>query len=152
MRIFVDADAFPRALKEILFRAADRARVPAILVANQTMGLPKSEYVSIRIVDDGPDIADDRIAEWVEEGDLVVTADIPLADRVVRAGAYALDPRGEFYTEENVTQRLAMRDLLDSLRTEGRITGGGPPAFNKKDAQAFANQLDRFLAKHAKNG
>ncbi len=148
MQIFVDADAFPRPLKEILYRAAERVRVPVILVANQVMRIPESEFISLRHVDDGPDIADDRIVEWVEAGDLVITADVPLAARVVDEGACALDPRGDFFTAENVKDRLATRDLMDALRTDGTITGGGPAVFGKKDAQTFANALDRFLTKH----
>ena len=150
MQIFVDADAFPRALKEILFRAVERVRVPLILVANQTMRLPDSDLISIRIVADGPDMADDSIVDWLEPGDLVVTADVPLADRIVEKGGYALDPRGDFYTEANVKQRLATRNLMDELRGTGLVTGG-PPTFNQKDAQSFANQLDRFLTKHCRD-
>ncbi len=150
MQIFVDADAFPRALKEILFRAVERVRVPLVFVANQVMRLPESDLISFRHVDDGPDIADDRIAEWVQEGDLVITADLPLADRVVEKGGYALDPRGDLYTETNIKQRVATRNLMDELRGIGEITGG-PAAFNKKDVQAFGNQLDRFLTKYCGN-
>ncbi len=149
MQIFVDADAFPRALKEILYRAVERVRVPLIMVANQTMGLPESEFITMRTVPDGPDVADDSIVEWVEPGDLVVTADLPLADRVVDKGATALDPRGELYTDVNIKQRRATRDLMDELRGTGMITGG-PAVFNKKDVQAFVNQLDRFLTKRLK--
>ena len=148
MQIIVDADAFPRALKEIVYRAAERTRVPLVLVANQPLKVPSSEFISFRLVSDGPDVADDRIVEWVEPGDLVITADLPLADRVVDKGAYALDPRGDCYTETNIKQRLATRDLMQALRSRGEIAAG-PAPFNKKDAQAFANGLDRFLTKRS---
>ena len=150
MRILVDADALPKAAQKVLFRAVERVGVPMILVTNQYVRVPKSEYISSMTVPPGPDIADDRIVEMVQPGDLVVTADIPLADRVVSKGAYALNPRGELYTEDNVKDRLATRDLMSGLRDGGMITGG-PPAFNPKDVQAFANQLDRFLMKHCRS-
>lgn len=146
MRIYVDADGFPKMAKDILIRAALRLRVPVVFVANKTIRLEPSELISSLIVPEGPDIADDRIAELAEPGDLVVTADIPLADRVVDKGAFALNPRGKLYTEENIKDRLAMRDLLSDLRDGGLMTGG-PPAFGRKDCQAFADQLDRFLVK-----
>ncbi|NIA14394.1 MAG: YaiI/YqxD family protein [Nitrospiraceae bacterium] len=147
MQILVDADALPGAIRLVLFRAAERVRVPLVLVANQSLRVPESAYISSLAAPSGPDGADDRITELVEPGDLVVTADIPLADRVVEKGACALDPRGQLHTEETIKHRLAMRDLMDQLRTDGAITGG-PPAFNRKDVQAFANQLDRFLTRH----
>ncbi|MDD5099734.1 MAG: YaiI/YqxD family protein [Syntrophales bacterium] len=144
MQIYVDADGFPRAAKEILIRAALRLRVPVVFVANKPVRREPSPLISSLLVPGGPDIADDRIAELVGPGDLVITADIPLADRVVSKGAFALNPRGKLYTEENVKDRLAVRDLLSELRDGGLITGG-PPTFGKKDCQAFADQLDRFL-------
>ena len=144
MQIYVDADGFPRAAKEILIRAALRLRVPIVFVANKPIPLEPSLLISTMLVPEGPDIADDRIAALAEPGDLVVTADIPLADRVVTKGAYALNPRGKLYTEENIKDRLSVRDLLSELRDGGMMTGG-PPAFGKKDCQAFADQLDRFL-------
>jgi uncharacterized protein YaiI (UPF0178 family) len=146
MRIIVDADALPQAIQGILFRAAERRELALILVACRYIQTPNSERVSSITVPTGPDAADDRIAKMVEPGDLVITADIPLADRVVAAGGYALDPRGELLTEDNVKQRLAMRDLLDDLRNAGTITGG-PASFGAKASQAFANQLDRFLTR-----
>ena len=149
MQILVDADAFPNAVEKVLFKAVERVGVPLILVTNQCVRVPKSQYISSLTVPPGPDVADDRIVEMVQKGDLVVTADIPLADRVVSKGAYALNPRGELYTEDNVKDRLATRDLMHGLRDGGMITGG-PPAFNPKDVQAFANQLDRFLTKHCR--
>ncbi len=147
MQILIDADATPVVIKDILFRAVERNKIQLILVANQQMKFPKSEYISSIIVAAGPDEADDRIAEIVQAGDLVITADIPLADRVVTRGGYALNPRGEFYTEANIKERLAMRDLMDELRNIG-INTGGQGAFSSRDRQEFANQLDRFLTKH----
>ena len=144
MQIYVDADGFPRAAKEILIRAALRLGVPVVFVANKPVRREPSPLISSLLVPGGPDIADDRIAELVGPGDLVITADIPLADRVVSKGAFALNPRGKLYTEENVKDRLAVRDLLSELRDGGLMTGG-PPTFCRKDCQAFADQLDRFL-------
>ena len=149
MKILVDADAFPNAAKEILLRAVERLRIPLVMVANQPMRLPRSDLLSLLLVEEGPDVADDRIVEIVEAEDLVVTADVPLADRVVSKGATALDPRGTLYTEDNVKERLATRNLMQQLREEG-VAGGGPAGFSRKDAQAFARELDRFLAKAQK--
>ncbi len=118
------------------------------MVANKNVTVERSAYIKCIIVTAGPDVADDRIVELVGPGDLVVTADIPLADRVVAKGAYAIDPRGDLYTRENIKDRLSMRDLMNELRNGGIITGG-PPAFSKKDRSAFANQLNSFLTKHA---
>ena len=116
MRIYVDADAVPRDIKDLLFRAATRTKVPVTFIANQYMQLPRSLYISSEIVAAGPDEADDRIVELTRPGDLVITADIPLAARVVDKGGVALDPRGQLYTEDNVKERLATRDLMDQLR------------------------------------
>jgi uncharacterized protein YaiI (UPF0178 family) len=149
MKIYVDADGFPRAAKEILVRAALRLNVPVVFVANKPIRRAPSPLILSLLVPGGPDIADDRIVEMAEPGDLVITADIPLADRVVSKGAFALNPRGKLYTEENVKDRLAVRDLLSELRDGGLMTGG-PPAFGKKDCQAFADQLDRFLIRRLK--
>ena len=149
MQILVDGDALPGDVRDILFRAVDRVGVPLILVTNQRVRRPRSELISIVSVPAGLDVADDRIVELVCRGDLVVTADIPLADRAVSAGAHAIDPRGQLYTEANIKGRLATRDLLSDLRNVGMITGG-PAALNQKDTQAFANQLDRFLTKHCR--
>ncbi len=149
MKIFVDADAFPNVLKDILFRAARRVGVPVVLVANKRLWVPQEELFSSVMVPGGPDEADDKIVELLEPGDLVITADIPLADRVVTKNGYAVNPRGELYTESNIKHRLAMRDLMHELREEGAISGG-PPSFNKKDVQTFTNQLDRFLTKHVR--
>jgi uncharacterized protein YaiI (UPF0178 family) len=144
MQILVDADACPQAVQAILLRAAQRRRVPLVMVACRFVPVPDSEFLSSIPVAAGPDAADDRIVELVSPGDLVVTADIPLADRVVEAGGFALDPRGQMLTEANVKERLAMRDLMDDLRNSGMVTGG-PAGYGAKAAQAFANQLDRFL-------
>ncbi|MGD0169570.1 MAG: YaiI/YqxD family protein [Smithella sp.] len=151
MQIFVDADAFPNVIKDILIKASLRLNVPLVFVANKPLRLDKHAHISIILVPDGPDVADDRIAELVQPGDLVITADIPLADRVVTKKAFAMNPRGKLYTEHNVKDRLAMRDLLNELRNNGSITGG-PAAFNAKDRQAFANQLDSFLIRQLKSG
>jgi uncharacterized protein len=150
MQIYVDADGFPNAAKQIVIRAAMRLHVPLVFVANKKVRYEPSAVITNVIVPEGPDIADDRIVELAQPGDLVVTADIPLADRVVAKGAYALNPRGKLYTEGNIKERLALRDLMNELR-DGGMTTGGPPMFGKKDCQAFANQLDSFLMKHLKN-
>ena len=149
MRIWIDADACPRVIKEILYRAAKRVRLELVLVANRPLSVPLSPYIRTMRVPAGFDVADGRIVEHVEPGDLVVTADIPLAAEVVKQGAVALDPRGELYTEDNVQERLATRDLLDQLRSTGMETGG-PPSFSPGDRQAFADQLDRLLTRTIK--
>jgi uncharacterized protein len=144
MQIWVDADACPAVIKDILFRAAERARVPVTLVANTPLRAPSSPFIKTVRVPKGFDVADKRIAELVQPGDLVITADIPLAADVVRRGGQALNPRGELYTEDNVQEHLAVRNLMDTLRGSGANIGG-PAAFNQSDRQAFANQLDRLL-------
>jgi uncharacterized protein YaiI (UPF0178 family) len=144
VQIWVDADACPGEIKQLLYRAAERVRVKVTLVANQRMRTPRSEFIDSVLVPAGMNVADRRIVELVEPGDLVVTADIPLAAEVVAEGAQALDPRGELYTDANVGERLAVRNLLDELRGGGQISGG-PANFGVKDRQAFANQLDRWL-------
>ena len=146
MQVWVDADACPSEIKELLYRAAMRRKVKATLVANQQMRTPKSEYIDSIVVQAGMDVADRRIVALLEPGDLVVTADIPLAADVVARGEQALNPRGELYTDSNIGERLAVRNMLDDLRAGGQITGG-PSNFNAKDKQAFANQLDRWLTK-----
>lgn len=146
MPIWVDADACPREIKEILYRAADRRMIKVTFIANQLLRVPPSPYIGCLRVACGMNIADRRIVELVSPGDLVVTADIPLAADVVAKGGQALDPRGELYTEANVGGRLAVRNLMDELRGGGEITGG-PSNFSSRDRQAFANQLDRWLAK-----
>jgi uncharacterized protein YaiI (UPF0178 family) len=149
MQIFVDADAFPNAIRDILIKASLRLNVPLIFVTNKPLRLEKLANLSLILVPEGPDVADDRIAQLVQPGDLVITADIPLADRIVAKKAFAMNPRGKLYTEQNIKDRLAMRDLLNELRDNGMITGG-PAEFNKKDRQAFANQLDSFLIRQLK--
>ena len=144
--IWVDADACPKVIKEILFRAADRVGVQLTLVANQPIQVPGSQYIRSIQVGSGFDVADNHIVQQSRAGDLVITADIPLAAEVIAKGCLALNPRGELYTDENIRQRLNMRDFLDTLRGSG-IDTGGPPSFSQADRQAFANQLDRLLAK-----
>lgn len=146
MQIWVDADACPKVVKDILFRAADRVGVPLILVANQPVQVPGSRFVSSIQVGAGFDVADNHIVQQSRAGDLVITADIPLAAEVIAKGCLALNPRGELYTEENIRQRLNMRNFLDTLRSSG-IDTGGPASFSKADRQDFANQLDRLLTK-----
>ena len=145
MRIWVDADACPNVIKDILFRAADRAHVTLTLVANQPVRIPPSPYIKALQVPAGFDVADDRIVELTEAGDLVITADIPLAAGVIEKGGHALDPRGESYTKDNIRERLAVRKLIDELRSGG-VDTGGPATFSNADRQAFANKLDRFLS------
>ncbi len=147
MQIWVDADACPGVVKEILFRAANRVQIRVTLVANQVLRTPPSPFINTIRVGAGFDVADKRIAAEVHAGDLVITADIPLAAEVIGKEAYALNPRGEFYTQENIGERLALRDFMDTLRGSG-INTGGPAALNQGDRQAFANQLDRFLRQH----
>lgn len=144
-RIWVDADACPRVIRDILFRAADRTRIHLVLVANQPITVPGSKFIRSVQVSSGFDVADDYIARHCEAGDLVITADIPLAAEIVEKDCLALNPRGEMYTEENVRQRLNMRDFMDTMRGSGLATGG-PPPLSQQERQAFANQLDRFLA------
>jgi uncharacterized protein len=146
MVIWVDADACPTQIKQILFRAAERVRVRTVLVANHALRVPRSEFIEARQVEAGFDVADARILAGLGAGDLVVTADVPLAAQVVAAKAFALNPRGTFYTPDNVRDHLARRDFMDALRSSGEITRG-PPALNKTDIQAFANELDKFLTR-----
>lgn len=148
-KIWVDADACPGVIKEILFKAANRTQVQTILVANHVLKIPPSPYIQFQLVAAGFDIADNKIVQQLHPQDLVVTADIPLASEVIAKGALALNPRGQLYTENNIKARLNMRDFMESLRSSG-IQTGGPDALNQKDRQAFANQLDRWLAKRSK--
>ena len=145
MTIWVDADACPNAVKTILFRAAERTAMPLILVANQYISVPPSRYIKTLRVDAGFDVADNEIVKRLTAGDLVITADIPLAALVIAKGGFALNPRGELYTADNIRERLSMRDFMDSLRATG-VETGGPAMFSPKDKQTFANQLDRFLS------
>lgn len=146
MQIWVDADACPGVIKEILYRAADRQRLRLVLVANQWLRVPPSPWISAVQVERGFDVADRHIAAAVQAGDLVVTADIPLAAAIVDKDAHALNPRGELYGKENIRELLDLRNFMDTLRGTG-VETGGPPAFGQADRQNFANALDRFLAK-----
>ena len=148
MRIWVDADACPNAVKEILFRAAERVKVPVTLVANQPLRTPPSRYVNAIRVDAGFDVADNRIVQEMTQGDLVITADIPLAAAAIDKGGHALNPRGELYTQDTIRERLSMRNFMDELRGAGVATGG-PPPLSQRDRQAFGNALDRWLARMA---
>jgi uncharacterized protein YaiI (UPF0178 family) len=150
MRIWVDADACPNVIREILVRAAERTQIEMTLVAGVPIQAPRSRWVTAVTVSTGFDAADDAIIDRMEAFDLVVTADIPLAARAVEKRGTALNPRGEFYTAENIRERLAMRDLMANLRDAGSISGGPPPLGNV-ERQAFANALDRYLAKHAQS-
>ena len=150
MKIWVDADACPVVIKEILFRAATRKKIQVTLVTNQYIRTPKSPYITFIQVASGFDVADDEIVTKVEKGDLVITADIPLADEIIEKGGLAINPRGELYTKENIKARLNMRDFMETMRSSGINTGGLPP-LNQTDRQNFANQLDRLLAKNANN-
>jgi uncharacterized protein YaiI (UPF0178 family) len=146
MKIWVDADACPAVIKEILFRAAARTRTQVTLVANHSMRVPPSRYVNFLHVTQGFDVADTEIVERVDAGDLVITADIPLAADVLEKGGQALSPRGELYSTDDIRARLTMRDFMDTLRASG-IDTGGPPALSQADRQAFANHLDSILAR-----
>ncbi len=148
MSIWVDADATPGTIKEIIFRAAERTKTQTTLVANNFLRVPPSQFINFLQVDQGFDVADNEIVRRVRANDLVITADIPLAAEVVAKGAAALNPRGERYTLENVRQRLNMRDFMDTMRSSGLQTGG-PPPLSKTDRQKFANELDRYLTKEA---
>lgn len=150
MKIWVDADACPVVIKEILYRAAERTKITTTLVANQFLRTPPSAYIKTIHVPSGFDVADNRIVLALEAGDLVITADIPLAAQVVEKGAHALNPRGELYTEANIKERLSMRNLMEELRSNG-VEISGPSTFNQSDRQAFAAALDRLIAKHLKN-
>lgn len=146
MKIYVDADACPNAIKEILYKAAVRKNLELILVANQPLNVQRHPLIKTIRVSQGFDMADNYIAEQVEAADLVITADIPLADQVIDKSAIALNPRGELYTKANIKQRLTMRNFMDELRGSG-IQTGGPKPMSQRDIQQFANALDRFLAK-----
>lgn len=151
MQIWVDADACPGVIKEILYRAATRHALAVTLVANQWLRVPPSPHIRAVQVPKGFDVADSHIVEQVAAGDLVITADIPLAALVIDKRAFALNPRGEFYSAENIRQLLDMRNFMDTLRSTG-VDTGGPPTFSHADRQNFANQLDRFIARRGKPG
>ena len=147
MHIWVDADACPGAIKEMLYRAAERLQIPLTLVANQPLRAPPSKFIRTMQVPPGFDLADQRIVSEMTAGDLVITADIPLAVDVLARGGHALNPRGELYSEHNIAQAMSMRNFLDELRGSG-VETGGPPPFSTTDTRAFARELDRFLHKH----
>lgn len=149
MKIWVDADACPVVIKEILFRAAERTRTMLTLVANQHIRVPASEFIKTVQVPSGFDVADNEIVKRAGSGDLVITADIPLAAEIIENDGHALNPRGEMYSSENIRSLLNMRDFMDTMRSSGVDTSGGPPPLSQSDRQAFANNLDRFLAAQA---
>jgi len=151
MKIWVDADACPVVIKEILFRAAERTGVQLTLVANQPVRIPPSRYIKFVQVAAGFDVADNEIVKRLGPGDLVITGDIPLAAEVIEKDGYALNPRGELYSAENIRARLNMRDFMDTLRASG-IDTGGPPPFSQSDRKTFADHLDKILAMHVRNG
>ena len=146
MAIWIDADACPRVIRDILYRAAERCRVSVTLVANQAIDRPRSRYVTMLQVGAGLDAADQEIVRRAAPGDLVITADIPLAAEAIKRRAEVLSPRGERFTPDNIGERLNMRDFMDTLRGSG-LAGGGPPPLSGRDRQAFANALDSYLAK-----
>ena len=149
MQIWVDADACPKAVKEVLYRVANRTKIQTTLVANQFLQTPPSRYITSLQVKSGFDVADNEIVKRLKPDDLVITSDIPLAYEALEKGGHAINPRGERYTLENIKDRLTMRDFMDTLRASG-IDTGGPAALNSRDIQAFANQLDSFLAQRLK--
>ena len=146
MQLWVDADACPAVIKDILFRVADRLKLPLTLVANRLLRVPPSPYIRARQVPMGFDVADAHLLERVAKGDLLITGDIPLAAALIEKGAFALSPRGEFYSTENIRERLGMRDFMEGLRGAG-VDISGPAALSQADRQAFARQLDLFLAR-----
>ena len=147
LNIYIDGDAFPNLLKPILFRSLDRLKIQTFVIANKKVNIGKSKYINYILVESGADEADNKIAEMVQEGDLVITADIPLADRVISKNAHAIDHRGELYSLDNIKQYLAMRNLMQTIRESGEITRG-PALFSQKDAHEFSNQLHKFLTKY----
>lgn len=149
MQIWVDADACPVSVKEILYRAAERTGTPLTLVANHALRVPPSRLIKAIQVAGGFDVADDEIAKRVQAGDLVITSDIPLAAEVIEKGAGALSPRGELFTKNNIKGRLNIRDFMDTMRASG-IQSGGPPPLSQTDRKVFADHLDRYLARHTK--
>ena len=146
MKIYVDADACPVAAKEVLYKVSERFNITLVFIANQFMRLPKSILVEFILADEGPDEADNRIVELMESGDLVITSDIPLADRAIKKNGDVLDPRGVVMDKENIGSKLATRNLMEELRNNGMQTGG-PSSYSKKDRQEFANQLDKYLTR-----
>ena len=150
MKLFIDGDAFPNLLKPIVLRAIEKQKIDTVVIANKKINIGTSNYIKYIIVEQGADEADDKIVEMLEENDLVITADIPLADRTITKNAHAIDHRGAMYTQDNIKQYLAIRNLMQEIRDSGEITKG-PAPFNQKDAQQFANSLNNFLQKYNKN-
>ena len=150
MKIWIDADACPAVIKDILFRAAERTGVQLTLLANHPLHVPPSPCIKFVQVRSGFDVADNEIVKRLGAGDLVITGDIPLAAEVIEKGGYALNPRGELYSAENIKARLNMRDFMDTLRASG-INTGGPPALSQSDRKSFANHLDKLLTRHVRN-
>lgn len=150
LSLYIDADAFPNLLKPILYRSIIRLQLETFVISNKKVDIGKSELITYIIVEAGADEADHKIVEMVQEGDLVITADIPLADRVISKSAHAIDHRGELYSVDNIKQYLAMRNLMEKIRESGEITKG-PAPYGQKNAQEFANQLNKFLTKYCKS-
>ena len=150
MKIWVDADACPVVIKEILFRAAERTRVEVTFVANQRVAIPRSRFINSIQVPQGFDVADDEIVRRLDSGDLVITGDIPLAAEVIEKGGHALNPRGEMYSANSIKAQLTMRDFMETMRASG-VNTGGPPPLNQSDRKAFANQLDKILTQYVKS-
>ncbi len=149
MKLFIDGDAFPNLLKPIVLRAIEKQKIDTIVIANKKIDIGKSNYIKYIIVSEGADEADNKIVEMLNKDDLVITADIPLADRTIEKNAHAIDHRGAMYTQDNIKQYLAIRNLMQEIRDSGEITKG-PAPFNQKDAQQFANSLNNFLQKYNK--
>ncbi len=147
MTLYIDGDAFPNLLKPIVFRAIEKLKIRTFVIANKKINMGKSSLITYMVVEQGADEADNKIVELLEENDLVITADIPLANRVIDKNAHAIDHRGELYTKDNIKQYLAMRNLMEEIRNSGELTKG-PTPFSQKDSQAFANQLNKFLQKY----
>ena len=147
LTLYIDGDALPNLLKPILFRAIEKIKLPTVVVSNKRINIGPSDQIKYVLVADGPDEADNRIVEMVTENDLVITADIPLADQVITKKAFALDPRGKFWDTDNIKQALAMRDFMESFRESGGVTKGQAP-FNKNNVREFANQLNQFFRRH----
>ena len=150
MKLFIDGDAFPNLLKPIILRAIEKQKIDTIVIANKKINIGDSNHIQYIIVNQGADEADDKIVEMLGENDLVITADIPLANRTIEKNAHAIDHRGAMYTQDNIKQYLAIRNLMQDIRDSGEMTKG-PAAFSQKDAQQFANSLNSFLQKYNKN-
>ena len=150
MKLFIDGDAFPNLLKAIVLRAVEKQKIDTVVIANKKINIGTSNHIKYIIVNQGADEADDKIVELVETNDLVITADIPLADRTIAKNAHAIDHRGAMYTQDNIKQYLAIRNLMQEIRDSGEMTKG-PVPFSQKDAQQFANSLNNFLQKYNKN-